>query len=309
MWRLAVLHHGSQSSPALLGLREGLRQRALIDGENCVIDTAGAQGRLERLAPLAGELLRRGPDALAAIGGVAALAAQRATSTIAVVHAIVLDPADIGWTAANVTGVTTFDPDHGLRQLRLLKELVPRLRTVACLTDLDAPKGAGGINPLLLHLLRAARQEGLGVRCVALDGPGFDLQAAFDTIGQLRVQALVALEVPAVLACLGEIAALAERASLPTALPPGGRHSGVVMVGPALCDTLEPLADYIAALSRGVAVAELPTHRVRRERLEVDVGRARRIGLAVPVSILKRATRLIDGDTRAPILFSASAGP
>lgn len=295
MWRIAVLHHGTLSSPALSRLRECLRQRELIAGENCIIDVAGAEGRLERLPPLAQELLRRGPHVVAAIGGVAALAAQRATSTIPVVHAIVLDPAEIGLTAANFSGISTFDPDHGVRQLQLLKELVAGLRTVVCLTDPGAPKGAGGVNPLLFHLLRAACQEGLRVRCVAQVGPGLDLEAAFDRLRQSRAEALVALEVPAVLARLGEIAALAERAGLPTVFPSGQQQTGVAMLGPALDDAVDPLADNIAAILRGVDVTELPTHRVRHERLEVDVGRARRIGLTIPASVLKRATRVIDG--------------
>ena len=295
MWRVAVLHHGTMSSPALSRLRECLRQRELIAGENCVIDAAGAKGRLERLPRLAEELLQRGPHVVATIGGVAALAAQRATSTIPVVHAIVLDPAEIDLTAGNVAGITTFDPGHGVRQLRLLKELVAGLRTVACLTDANAPKSAGGINPLLFYLVQAARQEGLWVRCIALEGPDSNLEAAFNLIRQPRVEALVALEVPAVLARLGEIAALAECAGLPTVFPPCQQQTGVVMLGPVLYDAVDPLAQYIVDISRGVAVAELPTHRVRHERLEVDVGRARRIGLAVPASILERATRLIDG--------------
>ncbi len=295
MWRVAVLHHGTMDSPTLSRLREDLRQRALIDGENCVIDAAGAEGRLERLPQLVGELLKRCPDVLAAIGGVAALAAQRATSAIPVVHAIVLEPAEVGLTGANVAGITTFDPDHGVRQLRLLKELVARLHTVACLADPNAPKGVDGINPLLFHLLRAARQEGLRVQCVAHDGLSSDLEAVFDTIRQARAEALVALEVPAVLARLGEVAALAERAGLPTVFPAGQTQTGVLMLGPALHDAIDSLAGYIASIFRGAAVAELLTHRVRHERLVVDVGRARRIGLSVPASILKRATRLIDG--------------
>ena len=293
MWRIAMLHHGTMSSPALSRLRECLRQRELIDGENCLIDAAGAEGRLERLPWLAQELLRRGPHVVAAIGGVAALVAQRATATIPVVHAIVLDPAEIGLTASNVAGITTFDPDHGVRQLRLLTELVPGLRSVACLTDPDAPKGEGGINPLLFHMLRAARQEGVMLRCVTQDAHGCDLESTFETIRHAHAGALVALEVPAVLARLGEIAPLAERAGLPTVFPPGQRDTGVVMLGPALYDALDPLAEYIDTIKRGAAVTELSTHRVRNERLEVDVDRARRSGLVVPCSILQRATRLI----------------
>ena len=294
MWRVAVLHHGTMSSAALSRLREGLRQRELIDGENCVIDAAGAEGRLERLPRRVGELLRRGPDVLAAIGGVAALVAQRATSTIPIVHAIVLDPAEIGLTAANVAGITTFDPDHGVRQLKLLKELVAGLRTLVCLTDPNAPKGTDGINPLLVQLLRAAREEGLRVRCVAQDGPGSDLRATFKTVRHSYAKALLALEVPAVIARLGEIATYAEHAGLPTVFPPGQQHTGVVMLGPALYDALDPLAEYVVAITRGVAVADLPTHRVGHERLEFDLGRARRSGLLVPASLLQRATRLID---------------
>ena len=297
MWRIAVLHHGTMSSPTLSRLRDCLRQRDLINGENCIIDVAGAERRLERLPQLAQELLRRGPHVVVAIGGVAALIAQRATSTIPIVHAIVLDPAEIGLTAANVTGISTFDPDHGVRQLRLMKVLVPRLRSVICLTDPDAPRNSGGINPLLFHLLRAAGQEGLQVRCIALEAPDFHLEAAFDLIHQPCAEALVALEVPTVLARLGEIAALAERTRLPTIFPPGQQQSGVAMMGPALQDAIDPLAEYIVAISRGMPVADLPTHRVRLERLDVDVGRARRIGLAVPAFILERATHLIDGET------------
>ena len=44
MWRVGVLHHGTMSSPALSRLCEGLRQRQLIDGENCEIDIEGAEG-------------------------------------------------------------------------------------------------------------------------------------------------------------------------------------------------------------------------------------------------------------------------
>ena len=295
MWRVAVLHHGSTSSPALSRLRECLRQRGMTDGENCVVDSAGAEEQLDRLPQLAQELLWRGPHVVAAIGGVAALAAQRATSTIPVVHAIVLDPEEIGLTSANVVGISTFDPYHGIRQLRLLKELVAGLRTVAFITDAHAPKSAAGINPLLFYLVQAARQEGLWARCITLEEADSNLEAAFNLIRQPCVEALVALEVPAVLARLGEIAALSERAGLPTVFPPCQRQTGVVMLGPALYDAIDPLAQYIVDISRGVDVAQLSTCRVRHERLEIDVGRMRRIGLAVPPSILQRATRLIDG--------------
>lgn len=297
MWRVAVLHHGSSSSAALHCLRQGLRVRGLVEGHTCVIDVAGAEGRLERLPGLMEGLLLRRPDVVAVLGAVAALVAQRATASIPIVHAIVLDPAGIGLRAGNVTGITTFDADHGPRQLRLLRELVPGLCTVALLADRDAPKGtADGANPLASRLIHAAGELRIGVKCVELHGADADIGAAFDTFAQARAEALVVLEVPAVMARVDDIGLHVERHRLPAVFPPGRAQAGVLMMGPALQDAIDPLAGYISAIASGARVAELPTRTVRHRRLIVHLGNARRIGLAIPDSILQRATHSMDDD-------------
>ena len=258
MWRVAVLHHGSPSSLALAELREGLHRRGLIHGVNCVVDAAGVEGQWERLPMLVEQLLQRGPDMMVAMGALAALSAQRATSRVPILHAIVLDASDIGLAARNVSGVSTFDPDQATRHLGLLQQLVPGLRKVAFLTDVDAPRGTDGLNPLVSRLMRAAVVHRLDATCVALSGIDANLNDAFNSVLRAHAQAVLALEVPVVLARLGDIVRLAERHRLPTLSPFGWPDTGVVMQGAALYDAIDPLAEYVAALFRSTCVADMP---------------------------------------------------
>lgn len=291
--RIAVIHHGSSANPALAALRDQLRRRRLIDGDNCIVDAAGVEGQWDRLPELIGQLLHRRPDVLVAIGGVAALSAHRATSRVPLLHAIVLDPSDIGLTAPNVSGVTTFDPTQATRHLRLLRQLIPDLRTVVCLTDTDAPKGADGLNPLESSLQRAAAAQGLEVVSVKLPGADAILGELLHSMQQSQTHALIALEVPAVLARLGAISAVAERLRLPLLSPYGWQDGGVVMQGAALHDAIHPLEMAVAAVLQGVSVADLPVRTVRRKRLVLHRARAQRIGLQIPASVLSQATQFL----------------
>ena len=288
--RIALLHHGSACSPVLARFRAGLRRHGLVNGVNCVVDVAGAEGRWPRLSELTERLLQRHPEVLVAIGALAALSAQRATSSVPILHAIVLDPSDIGLTAPNVTGVSSFDPEQAMRHLRLLQQLVPGLRRVAFLTDIDAPPGRDGRSPLVSELLAAAAQLGLDLHGVALASVEGSLGQAFETLAQGAPQALVALEVPTVLARLPDIMELAERHRLPTLSPYGWPSRGLVVEGASLHDTLDPLAESVASVGRGARVGDVPLRVVRHQRLVVRMGLARRIGLAIPAAALQRAS-------------------
>lgn len=239
---------------------------------------------------LAAQLLQRKPDALVAIGALAALSAQRATSSVPILHAIVLDASDIGLTAPNVTGVSSFDPEQAVRHLRLLQQLVPGLRRVAFLTDADAPTGREGRSPLVSELMAAAGQLGLDIHGVALSGVDASIPRAFDRLQRTRPQALVALEVPTVLARLGDILERAEQQGLPTLSPYGWHSSGLLMEGASLHDALDPLAESVARVIRGADLVAAATKVPRHQRLVLNMDSARRIGLSIPAAVLQRAS-------------------
>jgi putative ABC transport system substrate-binding protein len=290
MMRMAVLHHGSPGSSALARFRAALHRHGLIDGGNCVVDVLGAEARWARLPDLTRQLLQHQPDVLVAIGAIAALTAQRATSHVPILHAIVVDPLDIGLTAAHVTGVSSFDPEQAQRHLRLLQQLLPGLRRIAFLTDVDAPTGRDGRSPLVSQLLAAAAQLGLDLHGVELSGAAVRLDLAFEALLRTGPQALVALEVPTVLARLPEITALAEHHHLPTLTPFGWSCGGLVMEGTSLHDALDPLAEMLASLSRGESLGTEPVTTARHPRLMVRTDLARRFGLSIPAAWMDRAT-------------------
>lgn len=299
MWRIAVLHHGFASSPLLGRLRKGLLRRGLVEGRDHTLDAVGAEACWDRLPGLAEQLLRGRPDLVVAIGAKAALAAQRTTRRVPIVYAVVLDPEDIGLGAPNVSGFTTFEADRACRDLRLLQQLVPGLRRVGFLDDQDAPRGIDDRNPLVARFLQAAATLRLEPVGICLSGIAADGAGAFERSGNAGLQALVALELPAVLARLDLVGRLAERRRLPLLSPYLPPHAGVVMQGTALLDAIDPLAAYVATRCRGARIAEIPIRTVRQTRLTIHLGRARRIGLQIPAGVRERATECID-DSPAP---------
>src|SRR5437899_10039111 len=119
-----------------------------------------ADGDPQRLTQLAREVVDKKPDVIVAIAAAATAAARQATSTIPIVMAHAGDPVGSGLAASlahpggNVTGTTSMVPDLGVKQVELLRELIPKLTRLGVIAN---PTNAGA--PLLLaNLNEAARR-------------------------------------------------------------------------------------------------------------------------------------------------------
>src|SRR5262249_56633859 len=88
-----------------------LRQLGWIEGQTVAIEYRWAEGRVERFAEFAAELVRLKVDVIVT-AGVGGLAAKEATSDIPIVLALVGDPVGTGLVASlarpggNVTGLS-----------------------------------------------------------------------------------------------------------------------------------------------------------------------------------------------------------
>ena len=114
--------------------RQGLRETGYVEGQNVAIEFRWAEGRHERLAGLAAELLRLDLDVLVVAFPGPALVAKDATRTVPIVAVGVDDPVGMGLAATmarpggNVTGISSWGIELVSKRLQLLRELVPTSR-------------------------------------------------------------------------------------------------------------------------------------------------------------------------------------
>src|SRR5262245_11669061 len=82
VYRIGYLSGGSPTASArsVEAIRQGLRDLGWVEGQNIVIEYRFAEGRLDRLADLAAELVRLKVDVIVAGPTPPAVAAKRATS-------------------------------------------------------------------------------------------------------------------------------------------------------------------------------------------------------------------------------------
>ena len=124
VYRIGILERTSPETNAANfdAFRQGLRELGYVEGKNLVIEYRSADGRDERFAGLATELVRLNVDLILTRGTPAALAAKNATAAIPVVITGLADPVGQGIVASlarpgrNITGVTGMVTE--LRQTR-----------------------------------------------------------------------------------------------------------------------------------------------------------------------------------------------
>src|SRR5262244_371022 len=127
---------GSGPSPAFI---QGLRDLGYVEGKNIAIVFRTAEGKSERNADLAAELVRLKVDLIVTDSSAAALDLKKATITIPIVMMTSTDPVGSGLITSfarpggNVTGLTSIAGEIGGKHLELLNEIVPRLNRVAIL--------------------------------------------------------------------------------------------------------------------------------------------------------------------------------
>jgi putative ABC transport system substrate-binding protein len=121
--------------------RAGLREGGWIDGQNVTIDWRFAAGDLNKLVPLAADLVKADADVIVTTATPAAKAAQSATHTIPIVAIDPGDPVHAGLVAslarpgANITAESSIAPDLQAKRLELLKEIAPNVCRLAVLSN------------------------------------------------------------------------------------------------------------------------------------------------------------------------------
>ena len=194
--RIGVLWHaGSAEEEAIyLGaLLEGFKELGYVDGKTIVLEHRFPNEIPERFVSLAVELAALKPDVLVAVTRPAAIAAQRATTTIPIVFVVVPDPVgtklvnSLARPGGNVTGLTHIAVELSGKRLAFFKEAFPRASRVALvLNGNDVP----GMQRYIDEFQTAAVALSVSVRPVEVRSLG-DFEWAFDTIFAERLDGVI----------------------------------------------------------------------------------------------------------------------
>jgi putative tryptophan/tyrosine transport system substrate-binding protein len=122
-----------------------LRELSWIEGRTVTIEYRWTEGRSDLAADIAGDFARRRIDIIVTSGTPLIAAAKQATTSIPIVFTAAGDPVGSGLVASlsrpggNVTGLSVQATDLAGKRLDLLRQLVPGLRRVAIMGNVDNP--------------------------------------------------------------------------------------------------------------------------------------------------------------------------
>ncbi len=275
----------------------GMRDFGYTDGENFEFAPRFADGYIERLPKLAQELMQLRPSVILAPASGPAVAAKRATATIPIVSPALADAVHLGLVASvsrpggNVTGITPYVEGLPAKQMELAREVVPGAARMGILANLSDPKA-----PPQLQELEAAGRE-LGVTVVVADAriPD-DLDSAYRTLADHRVDVMVVLQTSMLLSERQRIASLAATTRLPAVY--GYREhvddGGLISYGVDLRACFRRAAYYVHKILSGVAPGDLPIEFPTNLELVLNLKTAKALGLAVPPALVARADEVIE---------------
>lgn len=298
IWRIGVLVSSSASlnSARDEALRQGLRELGYIEGQNLVMEFRYGEGKIERLGPLARDLVERKVDVIVAGGTRVALAAKKATDTIPIVVAGAGDLVEAGliksfmYPGGNVTGVARMSPDFFGARMKLIKEILPKAAQVAALTNPRNPGHGRSLKDAEL----GARSLGLTFQSVTARDPN-ELDGAIAGAAGAGAQALFVVTDAMFNSQVARIAQAAIKHRLPAVYDRPGfvEAGGLLSYGPNLPDLSRRAAEYVDKVLKGAKPADLTLVQPTKFDLAVNLKTAKQIGLVVPTKVLERADRVI----------------
>jgi putative ABC transport system substrate-binding protein len=294
----------SSTAPAdgIAPFRQALQEFGYVDGQNIAVEWRFTEGRDERASDMAAELVRLGVDVIVAVTAASVVAAKRATATIPIVFVRIFDPVGRGFVASiahpggNLTGVAQgfAGPEVNAKRLEVLLEAVPGAERVAILRYKS---------PVLAELPRssvdvlqdAGRALGVRLQLVHVQVPE-DLDGLLGTISRQRAQALLVVGSPFFLAHRARLLEVVAKSRLPAIYPQRVfvEQGGLMTYADKAQEHFRRAASQVDRVLKGAKPGDLPVEQVTKFELLINLAAAKKLGLAIPRSLLLRADQVIE---------------
>jgi len=294
---LGVLWPGAPPDPLVEAVQERLRELGYVEGHQVVSEFRWAKGIPEQLPSLAAELVGLKVDVITAFSTPAAMAAQKATTSIPIVFSGIGDPLGSGVVPSlsrpggNATGMSVLATELAAKRLEILQEIVPNMSPVAMFWN--------DTNPGMVIRAResqdAAAKLGVTIQSIGVhDLISFD--SAFAAVESGRDLALLTLIDPFTREHRKRIVDFAAQRRLPAIYEAREfvDSGGLISYGPSLLAMQRRVADYVDKIFKGAKPGDLPVEQPTKFELVINLKTARALGLTIPPLLIARADEVIE---------------
>ena len=292
------LHSESRGSRGhhLAAFKEGLAALGWKEGSQIVIEERWAEGRRERLQPLAEELAARKPALIVAAPLSAVSAASKAAPNTPIVIGAGSDPVALGIVTSlarpggMITGTTSVSPDVSGKFLELLLAAAPKARRVGFLLD-----SAGVMHARHLeNARRAAGKLAVEARFEGVAKPE-ELERVIARLEREGTQALVVMPSTFLTTERRQIVKLALARRWPMIAANDFAEAGALLTyGVVPSEQYRRAAYYADRILNGTKPGDLPIELPTKLELVINLKTAKAIGLTIPQELLLRADKVIE---------------
>ena len=295
--RIGVLVSATPPHPFADAFRRGLQPLGYVEGENIVIECRYTEGKSDRAAALARELVQLDVNVIVAHFTPAVRAAMVATQTIPIVMAPAGAPVQSGFVdslahpGGNVTGLSGMDAELGGKRLQLLRDVIPNLARVAVLASSVSTDPFS--RPFVDDMQAAATIAGIRLVPVLVNGPN-DFENAFAAMTKAEAQAVIVQGLFDPYRAI--ILELAAKHRLP--VMSGNQETtaagGLISYRAKYLVLYEQAALYVGKIIKGANAADLPVEQPTTFEMVVNLKTARMLGLTASPALLAQADDVIE---------------
>jgi putative ABC transport system substrate-binding protein len=289
---------GSSVGP-LDAFKQALGEHGYMEGRNLAIESRSAEGRVERLSPLAAELAHLNVDVFLVTVNRVAMVVREAAPKTPIVMTRAEEPVRLGLVKSlarpggNITGIAIVaGAEIYGKNLELLKAVLPGRVRIAALFNTTS-----SVNALWLKATEEAAGK-LGVRLVPMGvrSPE-DFEQAFVLMKQAEATGFVVLGEPLFFGPNSRrVNDLALRSGLASMWPlrAGVDAGGLMSYGTPVPDSYRSAAAYVAKILRGAQPGDMPMEQPTKFELVINLKTAKALGLTLPPALLQRADDVIE---------------
>jgi putative ABC transport system substrate-binding protein len=285
------------ANPRLSEFTQALADLGWAEPRNVRIDVRWGGGDINRIRAHAQELVGLQPDIILTNATAPIVALQQETPTIPIVFATAVDPVASGIVprldrpGGNITGFASNEASLTGKWLELLSEIAPGLKRAAIMFNPDTAP----VSTYMPSFETAARS----LKVAPIIAPvhnDVEIEMTIIALGREPGGGLVVLPDAFFNAHRTLVISAAARNNVPAVYSGSyyARDGGLLSYGPDAVDTWRRAATYVDRILRGEKPGDLPVQFPTKFEMVLNLKTAKALGLAVPPSIMLRATEVIE---------------